>query len=191
MSAKSLKSVDRADRSKPEGVARAADGRTAKRHGRSVHREPGRPQGSRSPQRQFSPVMSVEADDDGVNVPEVSTSPSVNGEFGKGPSGFEAVACLERSELELGRPLFIPRGNHEDMVNQLKEDHRDRAEESDPLIVCARQRVNQVGGSPTRPVTPGRYPKVGVTAHWPGSADKEETERTQLWKRRANGAGDS
>ena len=63
--------------------------------------------------------------------------------------------------------------------------------ESEEPIVCARQRVNQVGGSPTRPVTPGRYPKVGVTAHWPGSADREETERTQLWKRRDNGAGDS
>ena len=110
MSAKSLKRVDRADRSKPESVAQAADGRTAKRHGRSVHREPGRPQGSRSPQRQFSPVMSVEADDDGVNVPEVSTNLSANGELRKGPSGFEAVACLERSELELGRAYWFPQG---------------------------------------------------------------------------------
>ena len=65
------------------------------------------------------------------------------------------------------------------------------AGESERPIVCARQRANQVGGSPTRPATPGRYPKVGVTAHWPGTADKEETERTQLWKRRDNGAGDS
>ena len=110
MSAKSLNRVDRAYRSKPEGVAQAADGRTAKRHGRSVHREPSRPQGSRSPQRQFSPVMSVEADDDGVNVPEVSTNLSANGELRKGPSGFEAVACLERSELELGRAYWFPQG---------------------------------------------------------------------------------
>jgi hypothetical protein len=110
MSAKSLKRVDRADRSNPEGVVEAADGRTAKRHERSVHREPCRPQGSRSPRRQFSPVMRVEADDDGVNVPEVSTNPSVKGEFGKGPSGFEAVACLERSELELGRARWFPQG---------------------------------------------------------------------------------
>ena len=110
MSAKSLNRVDRAYRSKPEGVAQAADGRTAKRHGRSVHREPGRPQGSRSPQRQFSPVMSVEADDDGVNVLEVSTNLSANGELGKGPSGFEAVARLERSELELGRAHRFPQG---------------------------------------------------------------------------------
>jgi len=42
------------------------------------------------------------------------------------------------------------------------------------MIVCARQRANQVGGSPTRPAIPGRYPKVGVTAHWPGTADKED-----------------
>jgi len=103
MSAKSLNRVDRAYRSEPEGVAEAADGRMAKRQVRSVHREPCRPQGSRSPRRQFSPVMSVDADGDGVNVPEVSTVPSVIGEFGMGPSGFEAVACMEGSGLELGR----------------------------------------------------------------------------------------
>ncbi len=103
MSAKSLNRVDRAYRSEPEAVAQAADGRMAKRHGRSVHREPCRPQGVRSPRRQFSPVMSVDADDDGVNVPEINTVPSVNGELGIGPSGFEAVACMEGSELELGR----------------------------------------------------------------------------------------
>jgi hypothetical protein len=144
MSAKSLKRVDRAIRSEPEGVAEAAYGRAAKRHERSVHREPGRPQGSRSPQRHFSPVISVEADDDGVNVPEVSTNPSANGELGKGPSGFEAVACLERSELELGRPLFFPRGDHEDMANQLKEDRRDGAEESDPPIVVRDGRADHM-----------------------------------------------
>lgn len=103
MSAKSLKCVDRAYRSEPEGVAEAMDGRMAKRHKRSVHREPCRPQGIRSPQRQFSPVMSVDADDDGVNVPEISTVPSVKGELWMGPSGFEAVACMEGSGLELGR----------------------------------------------------------------------------------------
>lgn len=110
MSAKSLNRVDRAYRSEPEGVAKTADGRMVKRHVRSVHREPCRPQGSRSPQRQFSPVMSVEADDDGVNVPEISTVPSVKGEFGMGPSGFEAVACMEGSGLELGRARRFPRG---------------------------------------------------------------------------------
>ena len=110
MSAKSLNRVDRAYRSEPEAVVGLTDGRMAKRHGRSVHRERCRPQGSRSPQRHFSPVMSVEADDDGVNVLEVSTNPSANGELVKGPSGFEAVACLERSELELGRAYWFPQG---------------------------------------------------------------------------------
>ena len=103
MSAKSLGCVDRAYRSKPEGVAKATDGKMTKRHKRSVHREPCRPQGIRSPQRQFSPVMRIDADDDGVNVPEINIASSVNGELGAGPSGFEAVACMEGSELELGR----------------------------------------------------------------------------------------
>lgn len=103
MSAKSLKCVDRAYRSKPEGVAEATDGRMMKRHGRSVHREPSRPQGARSPRRQFSPVRRLDADDDGVNVPEIRTALSVKGELWAGPSGFEAVACMEGSELELGR----------------------------------------------------------------------------------------
>ena len=144
MSAKPLNCVDRAYRSEPEGVAGAADGRMAKRHGRSVHREPCRPQGSRSPQRQFSPVMRYNADDDGVNVPEISTVPDVKGEFGTGPSGFEAVACMEGSELELGRPLFLPRGDHEDMANQLKGDRRDGAEESDPPIVVRDGRADHM-----------------------------------------------
>lgn len=103
MSAKLLKCVDRAYRSKPESIVKAMDGRIMKRHGRSVHREPSRPQGTRSPQRQFSPVRRLDADDDGVNVPEVRTVPSEKGELETGPSGFEAVACLEGSELELGR----------------------------------------------------------------------------------------
>ena len=110
MSAKSLKRVDRAYRSEPEAAVFTADGRMAKRHGRSVHRESCRPQGSRSPRRQFSPVMRYQADDDGVNVPEVSTVSSAIGEFGTGPSGFEAVACMERSELELGRARRFPKG---------------------------------------------------------------------------------
>jgi hypothetical protein len=110
MSAKPLNCVDRAYRSKPEGVAQAADGRMVKRHGRSVHREPCRPQGIRSPQRRFSPVTSGDADDDGVNVPEISIIPSVRGEFGMGPSGFEVVACMEGSGLELGRAHRSPRG---------------------------------------------------------------------------------
>ena len=54
--------------------------------------------------------MRLVADDDGVNVPEVSTVLSVNGELGMDPSGFEAVACMERSELELGRARKFPQG---------------------------------------------------------------------------------
>lgn len=110
MSGKSLKCVDRAYRSIPEGVAEARTGRMAKRHERSVHREARRPQGIRSSQRQFRPVKSVDADDDGVNVPEVGTALNVNGEFIVGPSGFEAVACVQRSELELGRAYGFPQG---------------------------------------------------------------------------------
>jgi hypothetical protein len=74
MSAKPLNCVDRAYRSKPEGVATAAGGRMVKRHMRSVHREACRPQGSRSPQRQFSPVRRSDTGDDGVNVLEVNTA---------------------------------------------------------------------------------------------------------------------
>ncbi len=54
--------------------------------------------------------MSVKADDDGVNVLEIRTVSSVKGELEKGPSGFEAVACMERSELELGRAHGFPQG---------------------------------------------------------------------------------
>ena len=80
----------------------------------------------------INPVMSVDADDDGVNpaaAGEISTVLSVIGELGMGPSGFEAVACMEGSGLELGRPLLLPRVDHEDMTNQLKGDRRDGAEE--------------------------------------------------------------
>jgi len=66
------------------GKRRKMAGRTAERFERSVHppthkaparhgRESCRPQGSRRPQRQFSPVIGVDADGDGVNVPEAST----------------------------------------------------------------------------------------------------------------------
>jgi len=109
MAAKPLKGVDRSTKIET-GSGRKSDGRMAKRHVRSVHRESCRPQGIRSPQRRFSPVKSVDADDDGVNVLEVSAALSANGEFEAGPSGFEAVACMERSELELGRAHWFPQG---------------------------------------------------------------------------------
>lgn len=81
-----------------------------KRHVRSVHRETYRRQGSRSPQRQFGPVIRSDADDDGVTM---HGSQHDNRRFGEpvmGPSGFEAVACMERSELELGRAYGFPQG---------------------------------------------------------------------------------
>ena len=82
----------------------------AKRHTRSVHREACRPQGSRSPQRQFSPVRSVDAGDDGVNVSGSQHHIGRYGETDVSPSGFEAVACMQRSELELGRAYRFPQG---------------------------------------------------------------------------------
>ena len=108
MSAKSLNRVDHAYRSKPETVAFAACGRMAKRHMRSVHREACRPQGVRSPQRQFSPVKSVEAGDDGVNVSGSQYRAGRSGETGESLPGFEVVACMQRSVLELGRPARLP-----------------------------------------------------------------------------------
>ena len=103
MSAKPLNRADRAHRSLPESAAQATHGKLAKRHEQSVHRESCRPQGSRSPRRQFSPVKRINTDDEGVNVPEISTVPDVKGESGMGPSGFEVVACMKGSVLELGR----------------------------------------------------------------------------------------
>jgi hypothetical protein len=79
-------------------------------HRRSVHREACRPQGVRSPQRQFSPVKSVEAGDDGFNVLGSQHGHCCNGKAVFGPSGFEAVACMQRSGLELGRANRFPQG---------------------------------------------------------------------------------
>lgn len=97
-------------KAEPSPLPEMERARMAERHRRSVHREAYRPQGVRSPQRQFSPVMSVDADDDGVNVPEVSTASNVIGEFEAGPSGFEVVACMQRSVPELGRARRFPQG---------------------------------------------------------------------------------
>ncbi len=41
---------------------------------------------------------------------EVSIAPVAIGETGAGPSGFEAVACMKRSELEFGRARRFPQG---------------------------------------------------------------------------------
>ena len=73
MLAKPLKYVGRVRGPEPEAGSMLPDGRMAKQHRRSVHREVGRPQGIRSPQKQFSPVMRLgHVDGDGVTVPEAS-----------------------------------------------------------------------------------------------------------------------
>ncbi len=54
--------------------------------------------------------MSVEAGDDGVNVSGSQHSTDRNGEISGGLSGFEAVACMQRSVLELGRAHGFPQG---------------------------------------------------------------------------------
>lgn len=117
MSAKPLK-VQESLEAQPRGD-RPDGGRAwmVKRHGRSVHREARRPQGSCSPQKQFSPVKSVDADDDGVNVSGSQHPTGRHGETGGSPSGFEAVACVQRSVIELGRALDLP-GSGEGLANQ-------------------------------------------------------------------------
>ena len=141
MSAKPLKCVDRA-RMVDTGSGGDSDGRMAKRHARSVHRESCRPQGSRSPLRQFSPVKSVDAGDDGVNVFGSQHCSSRYGKTDASLSGFEAVACMERSELELGRPARLPaRGR----ISQLTEGDPTGGQESDPLIVLRDGRAVHMG----------------------------------------------
>ena len=89
----------------------APDGRMAKHHRRSVHREVSRPQGTRSPLRQFSPVMRFQdVDDDGFNVHGSQHRRHRNGKMQADPSGFEVVAWIQRSGLELGRPARPPQG---------------------------------------------------------------------------------
>ena len=89
------------------------DGRMAKHHRRSVHREAFRPQGIRSPSKQFSPVMRYgDAGGDGFNVPEANISMADRGEAVGSLSGFEAVAWMQRSDLELGRSLKFPNSGY-------------------------------------------------------------------------------
>ena len=61
--------------------------------------------------------MSVEADDDGVNVPEVSTDLSANGELGKGPSGSKPWHVWTEANLNSGEPT----GSRKGMGIQLTE----------------------------------------------------------------------
>jgi len=100
------------------GSRRSADRRTAKRFERSVHREACRPLGIRSPQRQFSPVKRVDAGDDGFIILGSQHGHSRKGEALSGPSGLEAVACMQRSDPEpplsgtfsLGEPVASRKG---------------------------------------------------------------------------------
>ena len=95
--------------------------------------------------------MRFQADDDGVNVPEVSTVLRAIGEFETGPSGFEAVACMERSELELGRPPLSPCETHKGIADQLKGDRGDRVEESaSPIVVRGGRAVHIAKGRAER-----------------------------------------
>ena len=113
----------------------------AKRHMRSVHRETCRPQGSRSPQRQFSPVRSVEADDDGVNVPEVST---VSGDL---VSWCRSVGV--RSRGMYGREANLNSGglcasSVRGRFNQLTEGELKSNQESDSSIVVRDGRADHM-----------------------------------------------
>lgn len=110
MPAKPLNRVDRSIKIETGNHMETCGGRMVKRHGRSVHREPCRPQGSRSPLRQFSPVMRLDAGDDGLNVLRSQHRLNRLGEIEVDLSGFEAVACMERGELELGRAHWFPKG---------------------------------------------------------------------------------
>lgn len=56
------------------------------------------------PKRIISPVIRVMAGGEGLNVPETNSAPPVRGEGGALLSGFVAVACQQRSVLNLGEP---------------------------------------------------------------------------------------
>ena len=104
MSAKSLE-----DRAHGDGST-LRKARMAKRHVRSVHRELCRPQGGRSPQRQFSPVISVDADDDGVNVLEVSTVLSVLVSLEQVRRGSKPWHVGKEANLNSGEPIGSRKG---------------------------------------------------------------------------------
>ena len=86
---------------------------------------------------------------------EVSTVSSVKGELGAGPSGFEAVACMKRSELvpsEATRPARSDRTTRESPSvparvwgSNQKEDHQMTAGQSDPPIVLGDGRADHEG----------------------------------------------
>jgi hypothetical protein len=104
------------------------------------------------------------------------------------------MACVQRKLV----------GTREIRIHGVERPQRDAREgqarwvrKSERSILCARRRVNQTGGSPVHPVTPGWYPKAGVVARWPESTDKEETEEDttletkskQCWRFLSPGTG--
>jgi hypothetical protein len=91
--------------SEPVGTLRPD--RMAERHRRSVHREVCRPQRSRSPQRQFSPVKSIDAGGDAVNVAEASNPVTMNGEVARIPVGVRSRGMSTEKRSELGRPVCL------------------------------------------------------------------------------------
>lgn len=60
------------------------------------------------PKRAISSVIRVTAEGQGLNVPETNSDSSVRGEVEALLSEFVAVACLQRSALELGRARKLP-----------------------------------------------------------------------------------
>ena len=59
----------------------------------------------------------VEAGDDGLNVHGSQHCTNSNGEIRGGLSGFEAVACMQRSVIELGRPIRLLVRSRLDQLN--------------------------------------------------------------------------
>ena len=109
MIGKSLKWREPRDRAETGSGCDRPEGRMAKHHQRSVHREVSRPQGIRSPSKQFSPVIRYgDAGGDGLNVPEANIPKTARGKVDGNLSGFEAVAWIQRSVLELGRSQKFP-----------------------------------------------------------------------------------
>jgi hypothetical protein len=125
------------------GSGREADGRMVKRHRRSVYREVCRPQGSRSPQRQFS-LVTVRRGRRRCERIGSQHHDMRQGERVVGPSGFEAVARRHRSVIELGRPARLPA-----RVGGLnyweRPSKRKTGQESDPLILLGDGKADHMG----------------------------------------------
>lgn len=87
-----------------------------------------------------------DADGEVVNVTEASTEGSLERREPEGPSGStKTVACQQRSDLELGRPVCAPGpGRERDNRRQLNEAAEVSARESDPSIVVGDGRADHM-----------------------------------------------